>query len=90
MPTAERPPATDGGRGAEELAVRRRRRIDPVTCDVEYTDEALAFLKAMERYRRVCQRPFPTLREVLEVLHSLGYRKVAEPGPLPGCGPTDR
>ncbi len=38
----------------------------------------------MDRYKRENRRPFPTWSEVLEVLRSLGYRRVAEPGPLPG------
>ncbi len=46
-------------------------------CD--YSDEERAFLLAMERYKRRARRPFPTCREVLYVLHSLGYRKVAGP-----------
>ena len=33
------------------------------------------FLKAMERYQRVHQRRYPSWREVLMVLKSLGYRK---------------
>ena len=41
-------------------------------------------MKAMDRYKRENRRPFPTWSEVLEVLRSLGYRRVAEPGPLPG------
>jgi hypothetical protein len=42
------------------------------------TDEASAFKLAMERYKRDNRRPFPTWSEVLEVLRSLGYRKVGE------------
>ncbi|MFO0809067.1 MAG: hypothetical protein U0746_10620 [Gemmataceae bacterium] len=42
-------------------------------CD--YSDEEREFLMAMERYRRREHRPFPTCREVLYVLLSLGYRK---------------
>ena len=42
------------------------------------TDEASAFKSAMERYKRENRRPFPTWSEVLEVLRSLGYRKVGE------------
>jgi hypothetical protein len=38
----------------------------------------------MDQYKRANRRPFPTWSEVLEVLHSLGYRKVAEPTALPG------
>ena len=62
----------------------RRRLIDPTTCERDYTDEETIFMKAMERYKRENRRPFPTLTEVLEVLRSLGYRKVAEETELPG------
>jgi len=41
-------------------------------------------MKAMERYKRENRRPFPTWSEVLEVLSSLGYRKVADETELPG------
>ena len=70
----------------------RRRLIDPTTCERDYTDEETAFMKAMERYKRENRRPFPTWSEVLEVLRSLGYRKVAEETDLPGVkrpAPTD-
>jgi hypothetical protein len=41
-------------------------------------------MKAMDDYKRANRRPFPTWSEVLEVLHALGYRKVAQPTALPG------
>ena len=47
----------------------------------DYTDEERVFLMAMERYKRERRRPYPTWREVLQVVHSLGYRRVAEPRP---------
>jgi hypothetical protein len=62
----------------------RRRLIDPTTCERDYSDEETVFMKAMERYKRENRRPFPTWSEVLEVLASLGYRKVAEESELPG------
>ncbi len=62
----------------------RRRLIDPTTCERDYTDEETVFMKAMERYKRENRRPFPTWSEVLEVLSSLGYRKVADETELPG------
>ena len=62
----------------------RRRLIDPTTCERDYTDEETLFMKTMERYKRENRRPFPTWSEVLEVLASLGYRKVAEESDLPG------
>ena len=62
----------------------RRRLIDPTTCERDYTDEETAFMKAMERYKRENRCPFPTWNDVLEVMRSLGYRKVAEQTDLPG------
>jgi hypothetical protein len=47
-------------------------------------DEATSFKKAMDRYKRENRRPFPTWSEVLEVLRSLGYRKVADETDFPG------
>jgi len=62
----------------------RRRLIDPTTCERDYNDEETEFMKAMDRYKRENRRPFPTWSEVLEVMRSLGYRRVAEPTALPG------
>src|SRR6516165_2254942 len=62
----------------------RRRLIDPTTCERDYDEAETAFMKAMERYKRENRRPFPTWSEVLEVLISLGYRKVEPEGDLPG------
>jgi hypothetical protein len=49
----------------------------------DVTPDELEFLKAMERYQRRMRRRYPTWREVLAVLHSLGYRKAADPPPTP-------
>src|SRR6478736_1577777 len=62
----------------------RRRLIDPTTCERDYNDDETTFMRAMERYKRENRRPFPTWSEVLEVLVSLGYRKVEPAGDLPG------
>src|SRR6516165_2100193 len=67
----------------------RRRQIDPTTCERDYTDEEIHFMKAMDQYKRDNRRPFPTWSEVLEVLRALGYRKVAEATALPGL-PSSR
>ncbi|HUT57243.1 MAG TPA: hypothetical protein VNA25_05150 [Phycisphaerae bacterium] len=45
----------------------------------EMTDEQFEFLMAVNEYKRVNKRPFPTWSEVLDVMKALGYRKVAEP-----------
>ena len=83
------PVATD--RRAKNAAEKRRtserrRLIDPTTCERDYNDEENDFMKAMDRYKRENRRPFPTWSEVLEVMRSLGYRRVAEPTGLPGNG----
>ncbi|MFO0850308.1 MAG: hypothetical protein U0871_17380 [Gemmataceae bacterium] len=41
----------------------------------DFTADEVEFLKAMERYQRRHARRYPTWREVLLVLHALGYRK---------------
>ena len=33
---------------------------------------------AIDEYKRVNGRPFPTYSEIYEIVHYLGYRKVAE------------
>src|SRR5437763_614496 len=64
--------------------VERRRQVDPTTCERDYSDEEIIFMKAMDAYKRANRRPFPTWSEVLEVLRALGYRKVADATALPG------
>ena len=45
----------------------------------EMTDEQLQFVLAIEHYKKVNKKLFPTWTEVLEVIQQLGYRRVAEP-----------
>lgn len=45
----------------------------------EMTDEQFEFIAAINEYKRVNRRPFPSWTEVLDVIKALGYRKVAEP-----------
>ncbi len=82
------PVAADRRRAANAAKARqsseRRRLIDPTTCERDYSEDESEFMKAMDRYKRENRRPFPTWSEVLEVMRSLGYRKVAEPTDLPG------
>lgn len=64
--------------GDRREKVERRRQIDPTTCERDYSDPEIEFMRAMDHYKRMSGRMFPTWSEVLEVVHSLGYRKVAE------------
>ena len=77
-------PAPQERRTSSRRKVERRRQIDPTTCEREYTDEEIAFMKAMDDYKRKSGRQFPTWSEVLEVIRSLGYRPVAEPVEISG------
>ena len=61
----------------------RRRSEDRRSAEEgEMTDEQFAFLAAINEYKEVNHRPFPSWTEVLDVIHALGYRKVAEPQDL--------
>jgi hypothetical protein len=53
--------------------VNRRRQIDPTTCERDYSDQEVAFMNALDDYKRKSGRMFPTCSEVLEVIRSLGY-----------------
>jgi hypothetical protein len=81
------PVAVDRRAGKDRRQGERRRQIDPTTCERDYSEEEIAFMKAMDQYKRDNRRPFPTWSEVLEVLRALGYRKVAEPTVMPGLAP---
>ncbi len=71
MPTA----CEDGKASAEAISTRRRRGDDPTTCDPDYSPDELEFLMAIQQYKQMSGRKFPTWREVLEVLLSLGYER---------------
>lgn len=45
----------------------------------EMTGAQFEFIQAINEYKAVNNRPFPTWTEVLDILLALGYRKVAEP-----------
>ncbi len=58
---------------------RRRSEERKSAEDGNMSDEQFEFLMAIDQYKRVNTRPFPTWTEVLEVIKALGYRRVAEP-----------
>lgn len=57
---------------------KRRRQIDPTTCERDYSGGEIEFMQAMDDYKRQSGRMFPTCSEILEVLANMGYRKVAD------------
>ncbi|MEM7627334.1 MAG: hypothetical protein AAF333_17190 [Planctomycetota bacterium] len=68
------------GTGLERRRGPGRRRTDFMKSaeEGEMTPEQFLFIKAIDAYKRVNQRPFPTWTEVLEIIRKLGYRKTAE------------
>ncbi|MCC9641702.1 hypothetical protein LOC71_05405 [Rhodopirellula sp. JC740] len=57
---------------------QRRRHIDPTTCERDYSEQEVEFMKAMDDYKRDSGRMFPTCSEVLEVLRSLNYVQLSD------------
>ena len=55
---------------------QRRRHIDPTTCERDYSNPEIEFMRAMDDYKHDAGRMFPTCSEVLEVIRSLGYYKL--------------
>ncbi|MDR1479653.1 MAG: hypothetical protein LBJ00_12005 [Planctomycetaceae bacterium] len=54
---------------------KRRRQIDPTTCERDYSSDEVEFMNALDEYKRSSGRMFPTCSEILEVLKNLGYGK---------------
>ena len=57
---------------------QRRRHIDPTTCERDYSDPEIEFMRAMDDYKRASGRMFPTCSEVLEVVRGLGYVRLTD------------
>lgn len=57
---------------------RRRGEVRKAAEEGEIAGELLEFVMAIDEYKRVNDRPFPSWSEVFEIIHYLGYRKVAE------------
>lgn len=65
---------------------RRRNEFVKAADEGEMTPEQFLFIKSIDAFKRVNQRPFPTWTEVLEVIRKLGYRKTqATTLDLPGA-----
>ncbi len=58
---------------------RRRTEDRKAAEEGQMTDEQFEFVMAVDQYKKLNNRPFPTWTEVLELIKALGYRKVAEP-----------
>ncbi|MFT5303804.1 MAG: hypothetical protein ACI87E_004406 [Mariniblastus sp.] len=75
-------PVADSQPADNRRKVKRRRQIDPTTCEREYSELEIEFMHAMDEYKRASGRMFPTCSEILEVLTNIGYRKTADTQPI--------
>lgn len=81
---AERRSVVDRRSGLDRRRGPGRRRSDDRRSaeEGEMTEEQFEFLMAINEYKRVNRRPFPTWTEILDVMKALGYRKVAGPADI--------
>ncbi len=56
---------------------RRRGEVRRAAEEGEITGSLLEFIMSIDEYKRINERPFPSWTEVFEIMHYLGYRKVA-------------
>jgi hypothetical protein len=67
-----KPPAPDAPQPA-----RDGRRGNVITSDaIDYTDEEMAFMRAVQTWKKRTGKLFPALSEILAIVRELGYRKV--------------
>ena len=77
---ADRRDAMDRRSGLDRRRGPGRRRTDVRRSaeEGEMTENQLEFVLAVEEYKKVNRRPFPSWTELLDIMRSLGYRKVAD------------
>ncbi len=60
-------------KGPGKKAPAKKAKLPPA---LEVDPDVLEFIAAINRFKSMHNRPFPSWSEVLHVLHKLGYRKV--------------
>ena len=55
-----------------------RRKVERRINEYRLSPEVLEFINAVNEFKSVQQKPFPTWSEIFTILTSLGYRKVEE------------
>jgi hypothetical protein len=73
---AAEPSQFDRRRGPGRRRTEYRRSAE----EGHMNEEQLEFIKAIDEYKRVNGRPFPTWTEVLDIVLYLGYRRIAPVG----------
>ena len=72
---APQPDAVSRPRGERREKKERRRRIDPTTFEKQYTDDEMEFMNAMQRFKELSGKTFPSYGDVIKVAVLLGYRR---------------
>ncbi len=72
--TSERRVGLDRRRGPG----RRRAEIRRTAEEGEMAGDLLEFIMAIDEYKRINEKPFPAWSEIFEIIHYLGYRRVAD------------
>jgi hypothetical protein len=57
---------------------RRRGEVRRAAEEGELSGELLDFIMAIDEYKQINEKPFPSWSEVFEIIQYLGYRRVAE------------
>ncbi len=73
--------ATQPPTHSDEPTAAPNKKAKPTKAD-EMTPELLEFIRAVDEYKRVQGRPFPSWGEVLSILTDLGYAKWDGHGPI--------
>jgi hypothetical protein len=57
---------------------RRRGEVRRVAEEGELSGDLLEFVMAVDEYKRVNDRPYPTISEIFEIVQYLGYRRTSD------------
>jgi hypothetical protein len=68
-------PTKSRGRVERRARKERRRRIDPTTFEKQYSDDEMEFMSAMQRFKELTGKSFPSHGDVIRVAVTLGYRR---------------
>lgn len=77
VPLTARPTANDPMSANEKTTDKKPRRKKTALRPDEMSAEVIEFITAIDDYKRINARPFPTWSEVLTILKSLGYDRQA-------------
>ena len=58
--------------------ITEHRKVERRINEYPMTDEELEFIKAVNEYKQLYNKPFPTWSEILHILKSIGYEKKSQ------------